>query len=338
MSDPDAAPDPIDKAYIEAEAVLNDDAARAARRARVLAAVAREPIAPLAAVSPSIRRPAWRRGGWLAAASVAVLGMFVATHIYQPTLHQPPTEPTAPVVPAPAAAIPADRGVATLPAPSRVPSHRAEPAPRTFAASPQVAAPTPPNIPSVPPPPPLPIPPAPHAFPSAPPAPAPPPPSPTEVVVTAERRAPSAVASFSGRALDGARGAKVEVQRPTFGVVNQASSPALAAVHAAAPLNRSGRPAGPLSDQAGKLRAAAATGLTAELETLLAQGVPVDAADADGNTALMRSIQTGQPAAAALLRRHGASLDAKNHAGTSAKDMAKAKGDPALNQALDLAP
>jgi hypothetical protein len=33
-------PDPIDAAYAEAEAVLSDDAARAARRERVLAAVA----------------------------------------------------------------------------------------------------------------------------------------------------------------------------------------------------------------------------------------------------------------------------------------------------------
>ena len=332
MSDPGAPPDPIDQAYAQAEAVLNDDAARAARRARVLAAVAREPVAPLAAASPSIRRPAWRRGGWLAAASVAVLGMVVATHIYQPAGRQPLTEPTAAAVPPPAAAIPADRGAVALPTPSRVPSHRAEPAPRTFAAAPPAATPAPSDIPSVPPPPPLPIPPAPRAFPSAAPAPAPAPPP---TVVTAERRVPSAAASFSGRASDGA---KVEVQKPTFGVVDQSSGSSLAAVHAAAPLNRSGRPAGLLSDRAAKLRAAATTGLTGELESLLAQGVPVDAADADGNTALMRSIQTGQLAAAALLRRHGASLDAKNHAGTSARDMATAKGDPALTQALGLAP
>ena len=49
---------------------------------------------------------------------------------------------------------------------------------------------------AAPPPPPLPIPPAPHAFSQA--APAPPPP-PSEVVVTAQRRGPSAVAAFSGK-------------------------------------------------------------------------------------------------------------------------------------------
>jgi hypothetical protein len=42
VSDHDAAPDPIDKAYVQAEALLSDEEARAARRARVLAAVARE--------------------------------------------------------------------------------------------------------------------------------------------------------------------------------------------------------------------------------------------------------------------------------------------------------
>src|SRR5207249_1021680 len=42
---------------------------------------------------------------------------------------------------------------------------------------------------------------------------------------------------------------------------------------------------------AARLRAAAAAGRTAEVGALLAQGVPVDAPDADGETALMESIQ-----------------------------------------------
>ena len=86
-----------------------------------------------------------------------------------------------------------------------------------------------------------------------------------------------------------------------------------------------------------RLRAAARKGWTNEIEALLAQGVPVDLPDADGATALMDSIQAGQPAAAALLRRHGASLDQRNRAGVSARDMAAAKDDPTLNQALGLA-
>ena len=74
MSEHDDAPDPIDKAYVEAEAmlgdVLGDDEARAARRARVLAAVERETATPAVAPDTSLpsRRPDWRRGGWLAAA------------------------------------------------------------------------------------------------------------------------------------------------------------------------------------------------------------------------------------------------------------------------------
>lgn len=89
---------------------------------------------------------------------------------------------------------------------------------------------------------------------------------------------------------------------------------------------------------AARLGIAAAAGLTAELDALLGQGVPVDAPDANGNTALMRSVQADQPAAAALLRRHGASLDRKNHAGLTARDMAAAKADPVLSEALGLAP
>ena len=66
MSDPDAMPDPIDKAYVEAEAVLSDEAARAARRARVLAAVATEgatkaPAGREASAAVAPRRLAGRR-------------------------------------------------------------------------------------------------------------------------------------------------------------------------------------------------------------------------------------------------------------------------------------
>jgi len=52
----------------------------------------------------------------------------------------------------------------------------------------------------------------------------------------------------------------------------------------------------------------------------------------------MESIQADHPAAAALLRSHGASLDRKDRAGESARDMAGAKGDATLNQALGLGP
>ena len=308
MSDHDAAPDPIDQAYVQAEAVLSEDEARAARRARVLAAVAREGATP--AASPATRRLVWGRGRWLAAASVAGLGVLIATQIYTPPPHRAPTTPTAPASP-----IPTARGIAASPAPpaavlSGVPS------PRAVAGGPLVAAPVNPQTIPPPAPPSLSVAPAPEAFPAPPP---PPPPSP--LVVTAERRASdeASVAQNAPRA--------VEQQGPEY-----------AASAAAAPMIRSDSTAAAPSDQAAGLRAAAATGRTAEVQALLARGVPVDAPDAAGNTALMNSIRADQPAAAAILRRHGASLDRRNDAGESARDMATAKGDAALDQALGLAP
>lgn len=90
--------------------------------------------------------------------------------------------------------------------------------------------------------------------------------------------------------------------------------------------------------QAARLHAAAAAGRLAELTALLAQGTPVDAPDSEGETALMKSIQARNPAAAALLRRHGANLDRTNRAGVSARDMAASIDDPELNRALGLEP
>lgn len=87
-----------------------------------------------------------------------------------------------------------------------------------------------------------------------------------------------------------------------------------------------------------RLRAAAAAGRISDIEALLAEGAAIDVPDADGNTALMKSIQADRPAIAALLRRHGASLDRRNHAGESARDLARARADPALNRALGLEP
>src|SRR6185369_11022180 len=97
MSDHDAAPDPMDKAYAQAEAILHDESARAARRARVLAAVAREPAPPPAVSSPAIRRPAWGRGGWLVAASVAGASVLLATQVHLPAPNQRPPQPPRPL-------------------------------------------------------------------------------------------------------------------------------------------------------------------------------------------------------------------------------------------------
>jgi ankyrin repeat protein len=51
----------------------------------------------------------------------------------------------------------------------------------------------------------------------------------------------------------------------------------------------------------------------------------------------MRAVQADRPAAAALLR-HGASLDRRNNARQSARDMAAAQDDPAIDRALGPAP
>ncbi|MGZ5927092.1 MAG: hypothetical protein ACXWLJ_10470 [Rhizomicrobium sp.] len=87
-----------------------------------------------------------------------------------------------------------------------------------------------------------------------------------------------------------------------------------------------------------ELRAAAGAGRTAEVQSLLDRHVPVDSADARGETALMKSVRADQPATAALLIRYGASLDRKNNAGFSARDLATEVDDPALKRALGLQP
>lgn len=313
MSDHDAAPDPIDEAYVQAEALLSDDEARTARRTRVLAAVAHEGATP-AASSTATQRPAWGRGRWLAAASVAGLGVLIATQIYTPP-HQAPSAPTAPAAP-----IPAPRGIAAAPPPP-VAARSEVPLPRAVAAGPRPAAPIYPQTiwRPAPPTPPAEIAPAPQAFPAAPP---PPPPPPSPEVVTAERRA----SDQAVEAQSVAPRAKVPVAVSAFTGQSRDVQPPPEAL------------AGAPSDQGASLRAAAAAGRTTEVQALLAGGVAVDVPDADGNTALMQSIQADHPAVAAVLRRHGASLDRRNDAGESARDMAAAKGDAALDQALGVDP
>jgi hypothetical protein len=93
-----------------------------------------------------------------------------------------------------------------------------------------------------------------------------------------------------------------------------------------------------LPDRGAALRAAAAAGQVTEVEVQLREGAPVDGPDANGDTALILSIRADQPDVAAVLRQHGASLDHRNHAGESARDLAKASDDEALSRALGLAP
>lgn len=304
--------DPMDKAYVQAEAMLDDDHARNARRARVLAAVAEAVAEPEAAPAP--RRTAWRHGGWLVAASVAAVSVFIAVQINQPPAFERPTTP--PIAPAPAqpAAPGPDPAVdAAPPAAVSVPPAvvAPEPVPQRIAPSPSIA---PAGAPMEPP----------ELEIAAPPAPAPPPPPPPPAAAMERRVAPAQAArqiTAPARARarpetsDTTSKSVIEEIVVTGSRIGSASSPEALAQ---------------------QLREAAAAGQSRQLAVLLARDVPIDAIDDDGETALMKAVQARQLDAAAFLRRRGASLDLKNHEGRSARDMAATLADPAMDKALGL--
>lgn len=339
MSDHDAAPDPMDKAYIQAEALLDDDAVRAARRARVLAAVAETAAEPQAAPAPS--RTLWRRGGWLAAASVAGVSVFIAIQINRPpTFERPtaspaeeappaagPTRETAALADSPEApsVAPPEIRPAAQPSPEMAARARSAPAleetPRASAA---------PAIPPLPLPPVAPLPPPPVAA-------TPPPPAPAGRL---ERRLGSAAAPARAQKPGGVDEVVVTGSRrpsATEDAPVRLEQPQAAQDVAVEELvTTAHRKASPAEAGARRLRDAAAEGRTRDISALLARGVPIDAVDGDGETALMKAVAAKQVDASALLRRRGASLDLKNHAGRSARDMAAALADPKLNKALGL--
>lgn len=306
MSDHDA-PHPIDRTYRDAEATLDDDAARRARRAQVLEAVARESKAA-APLTETRKPPVWRYAGWLTAASVAGLGALIAYQL----------SPVADLSPAPApdavSGVPArsplagpptalDAQAPTPPAPQirRAPpeEHRPETAQRAAPVAP--TPPPPPLAPAAPPP---------AAAPEA--AGGPPPP-------VAFPSSQSRMESAEGR-----RAAAAPVAAPA--APPPPPPPPSARVQGAV--------ASPASLGA-RLRAAAAAGRTSEVAELLADGAPVDARDSDGETALMKSVRAGEAAIVALLRRHGADPDLENRAGVSARQMVEAADSPSLDRALN---
>ena len=300
MSDHDAQ-GPIDKAYVQAEAMLYDEAARAARRARVLGAVAGDAGAAPIVSAPPKRRASWAAGGWLAAASVAGVSVLVAFQLTAPPVRQRLSSPAQVPIAAAPAPVP---GPATAPVVEAAPP--APPAAQQTRASPPadvaVAAPSP-----------FPAPPSQAA--AAPMAAAPPPPPPLAIPPPSADSVEGLIVSDEAVAPpSAARAARAESS------MAQAPAPALPAARTA------------------RLHAAAAAGRLADLNALLAQGTPVDAPDSQGETALMKSIQARNPAAATLLLRHGASLNRTNRAGVSARDMAASIDDPDLNRALGLAP
>jgi len=316
MSDP--TPDPIDAAYAEAEAAMSDETARAARRARVLAAVAGAP----AQVSPLPRRPSvWRRGSWLVAASVAGLALLLATQIDRPTPFRPQSPTTTSGTP-----ILAPPAKPAAPEKSAPPRTSAPPAPPRLAprlASPPVK---------------LPAPPPPAAIPLALPAPEAPPPAPPPAA--SEQAAAAPVTNQPASPTGGVDNNDATVVSEIVVAADKRQEHIEKVPVAVSAFTSSKRDLVPreLAERGARLRAAAAAGDTTELESLLDQGVPIDVPDAAGDTALIKSVEADQPAAAALLRQRGASLEHKNHAGQSAGDLAKAKGDAALEGALGLSP
>jgi len=296
MSDYDVTPDPLDKAYVQAEAFLNDEEARAARRARVLAAASRE-----AEIQTSRdRRTIWRLGGGLAAAAVGGLSVLLAMHMREASAPRPPPAPA----PAPANhPAPNAPSMEASPLPAAKPTALAPPQPAKVEAETRPPAADANDLSA--------------ARPSS--------------VVTTARRAPETMSE----ALPVPQSVEEPAQsRP----VARAKPAAPAAMAAQAFSSAEKATAGSTSDQAARLVAAAASGRIGEVKALLERGVPVDAIDADGETALMKSIRADQPAVATLLHARGADLDRENRAGESARDMAAAKADPGLDKALGLAP
>ena len=328
----DTEHDPVDKAYTQAEAVLNDEAARLARRAAVLAAIAKGPnTAPASRPAPmrrSVQRfGGWRQAAWVPAACVAGLSLFVAVRIYPFVAPRAPVTPTAPQgLPAPVT-----EQVPTAPAPSPTAPSKA-PATAKASAPPQASrrqephaarptlAPSPsapsPRAPHVTPPPPLNVP--------TPPLPLPP------VKAPAPEPIPPPAPVFASPAPAAPRPIPAAPQPPGPAATARMATDAIAASPAAGARSR--------PDLAAALRTAAAAGRTTEIQALLDQGAPVDGADVDGNTALMDAIRADRPDVAAILYRHGANLDRINRAGQSARDMARAQGDAALKQAIGLNP
>lgn len=308
MSD-DPTRDPVDEAYARAETRLDDDAARAARRARVMAAVSAEP----ARASP-VARPLRRHGGWLAAAVVA-LGVFTAVRIREPDRPPPETAPAPKAAPAPTAPVPSMAEAARPSAPPIV-----EPAAQARPAAPPPVSPAPPPTsaaPDAPPPPPLPIPPLPAPTASAP-------------VASADLVPPSLREEAAA-----SRGRMAEEGRSIAPQQNAAAAFAPALRRAQPAARAASTPPAP-GDLAARLRAAAAAGEVAEVEALLGKEVPIDAPDAAGETALMKAVRAARPAVVALLRKRGASVTRVNAAGETAANLAAARRDPALDRALGL--
>jgi hypothetical protein len=325
--------DPIDQAYVEAETLLADDATRAARRERVLAAVAGAAAAPARRASPE-------RGRWLIAAGVAGLALIVGSQLYRPFTPPAPTRggPAARI----ASASPGGLPQLVTPKPAQVPVVVDQP-PEPAVSEPAMKASG--DLEAAPPPPPSPPP--PRAAENL--------PSPatasadassnavTDVVVTAQKReqspqrVPVAISAFTGKQRDvaGIKGVEDLGQGP-IGPASDQVEAANGSSSVSELVVANDKHAHHHVDPGDELRAAAAAGRTSDLQRLLGRGVDIDDPGPDGDTALIEAIKADKPAAAAFLAQHGASLDAANHAGKTARGLASDARDPKLAKALGL--
>jgi hypothetical protein len=350
----DPTSDSIDRAYSQAENLLNEQAERSARRARVLAALEQDAV-----IRPILRQKSMprftSRGGWLVAASVLIASGFLVMRFLplnqlwssRPIAQAPVAKlvqknemtaalsPPAPVIDQSESAPSGPKAKASDQAPTASHEPRESSGKQMDLAAPQpppaMVAPPPPAVPAsrmaAPPPP------TPRAFAMAarqPPAAAPAP------LMAAPPPPPPAARAFAMVAPPPAAAPAPTMAAPPAPPVAAPSPPSPGP--APPPTADTAKPIGELRSNLGfdRLRAAAAAGRTIEVQELLNRQIPVDVADANGETALMKSIRADQPATAALLIHHGASLDKKNNAGLSARDLATQINDPALNHALGL--
>jgi hypothetical protein len=328
----DPTPDPIDRAYSQAESLLDEQAERSARRARVLAAVEQEAVIPPTSRPKSMPRDT-SRGRWLVAASLLIAAGFLALRFLP--LNQQGSSP--PVAHAPVAQLVQKNQMTAALSPPTPKTNQSGPMPlapkskesdqattvtpkRKETSNTRMALASPPPSPAILAQPPAAAP-APATAAAAPLPAAAPPPAIVSAPPPAIAAAPRAAPAFA-----------MAPPPPPSAAAPSPPSPA----PTRPPMADASKPIGELGSNLGaeQLRAAAAAGRTTEVQDLLNRQISVDAADADGETALMKSIRADQPVTAALLIRHGARLDKKNNAGLSARDLATQINDPALNRVL----
>ena len=329
MTDDDPARPSLERAYREAEDLLDDEPTRAARRARVLAAVRSRAAEPPAVGPRVVRQTPWR---WAAAASVMVTSTLVGLAVWQEQEGRTPApdqaaetaiEPS-PLDKAAARDEPRATGRAQPPLAPRVSLEPATPvAPttspeggdrRSTDASSRVAKSHPSRAPAG------------EAFRSrdqVTPAGA----APERLAESLARRHQSAELAASGDARGSWPGDSPRAQAAAADP-HQPARRAGRAVAASSPTSAAASLAGE------RFFRAASMGRVDELMALLDAGMDIDRRDTGpaGETALAKSVRGGHRAAVQALLARGADPDRADHHGVSPRELAKASNDERLEQ------